>query len=65
MIEGTEEYCSPVELDGLIKVRHDSMLQESFSKAECKIVEKHGSIIMTRREELQRSPMVRNNSVKV
>jgi phage terminase small subunit len=54
-----------MEFNDLIKVRHIYMMPESVFKANSEIVEKHGSIIMTRREELQRSPMVRNNSVKV
>jgi hypothetical protein len=54
-----------MELDDLIKIRHDTLLVESVVKAGSKIVEKHGSIRMMRGEELQRSPMELNGLIKV
>jgi hypothetical protein len=49
MTWGTNEQCSPKELDGLIKIglRQDAPLLRSVSKADGKIIERHGSIRMT------------------
>jgi hypothetical protein len=56
---------SPIELDSLIKVRHNALLLESVQQAGSKIVEKFGSISMTRGQEGQRSLMVHNGPIRV
>jgi hypothetical protein len=58
---------SPIELDSLIKARHNAVLLESVQQAGSKIVEKFGSISirMTRGQEVQHSPMVHDSLVKV
>jgi hypothetical protein len=44
MTQGQKLQRSLIELNGLIEVRHDTLVQGSVMKAECKIVQRQGSI---------------------
>jgi hypothetical protein len=65
MTGGMKAQCSPMKLDGFIKIRQDALLLESVIKAACKIVERRRSKRMTERTKEQCSPMKLDGFIKI
>jgi len=57
MTRGAECKCSSMEVNGLIKVRQNTLLLKSFLETAGKVVERHGLIRMTRGTECKCSSM--------
>jgi len=52
-----------MEVNGLIKVRHNTLLLESVTETVGKVIERHGLIRMTKGTECKRSSMELNGLI--